>query len=48
MRQESRNWIQVRSGPRFRLDVPMGAIVGCRLVEHEFEGMVRSVHQAES
>ncbi|WP_408897432.1 hypothetical protein ACJ5H2_21265 [Nocardioides sp. R1-1] len=39
--------VVVRSGPRFRLDVPLAAIVSCRVVEHEFEGIARTVHHED-
>ncbi|MDQ6526316.1 hypothetical protein RB608_22035 [Nocardioides sp. LHD-245] len=39
--------ITVRNGPRFRVDVPLAAVVGSRAVEHEFEGMIRSVHEED-
>lgn len=41
------DWVVVRNGPRFRIGVPMAAVVGVRGVEHEFEGLVRSVHEED-
>ncbi|MBM0123550.1 hypothetical protein [Pimelobacter simplex] len=37
----------VRNGPRFRVEVPLSAVVGVRGAEHEFEGMVRTVHEED-
>lgn len=39
--------LRIRSGPRFRVDVPLAAITRSRGVEHEFEGMLRSVHEED-
>jgi len=37
----------IRNGPRFRVDVPLASVTAVRGVEHEFEGLVRSVHEAD-
>ncbi len=39
----------IRNGPRFQLDVPLDVVAadGVRAIEHEFEGMLRSVHEAD-
>lgn len=34
----------LRDGPRARVEVPLRAVTGVRLAEHEWEGMLRSVH----
>lgn len=39
--------LEVRSGPRVRVVVPRAAITGARVVEHEFEGIVRTVHEED-
>lgn len=37
----------VRNGPRFRVDVPLDAVTRVRAVEHEFEGMIKTVHEED-
>lgn len=37
--------LEVRYGPRGRVVVPRAAITGARAVEHEFEGIVKTVHE---
>ncbi|GAA1506724.1 hypothetical protein [Nocardioides humi] len=37
--------LRIRNGPRFRVDVPLDAVVAVRGVEHEFEGLVRTVYE---
>ncbi|MBM7517652.1 hypothetical protein [Nocardioides nitrophenolicus] len=37
----------IRNGPRLRVDVPLASVTAVRGVEHEFEGLVRSVHEAD-
>lgn len=39
--------LSIRNGPRVRVDVPLDAIADCRPVEHEFEGVVRVLHEAD-
>lgn len=35
----------LRDGPRVRVEVPLGSVSAVRLAEHEWEGMLRSVHE---
>lgn len=39
--------IEIRNGPRVRVDVPRAAIAGCRPVEREFEGVVKVLHEED-
>lgn len=39
--------VEVRYGPRVRVVVPTEAIAGARAVEHEFEGIVKTVHEED-
>lgn len=39
--------VEVRYGPRVRVVVPRAAITGARAAEHEFEGIVRTVHEED-
>ncbi|WP_286929157.1 MULTISPECIES: hypothetical protein [Aeromicrobium] len=39
--------LRLRCGARTWVDVPLAAVAGCRLVEHEMPGTIRSVHHED-
>ncbi len=39
--------LEIRSGPRVRVVVPRAAITGARAVEHEFEGVIKTLHEED-
>lgn len=38
---------EIRNGPRVRVTVPFAAIAGCHLAEHEFDGVIKTVHEED-